>query len=79
MTRFGVVATSVSMPLVSAAMLTGMSMRARDTPDWRAMRMTMGMKIATTAVELMTEPIKPTRAMINTTSRRSFEPPRAIR
>ena len=79
MTRFGVVATSVSMPLVSAAMLTGMSMRARDTPDWRAMRMTMGMKIATTAVELMTEPMTPTMIMISTTRRRSWEPPRSLR
>ncbi len=62
-TRLGAVATSVSMPLISAAKLSGIISRPGDMSRFCAMRSTTGMKMATTAVELIREPRPPTAAI----------------
>ena len=55
-TRFGAVATRVIMPLISAATLSGIISRLGAVPVFWAMRSTIGMKMATTPVELITAP-----------------------
>jgi hypothetical protein len=57
------VATSVSIPLISAAKLRGIMSRLGAVPRFFEMRSTTGMKMATTAVELIKEPRPPTAAI----------------
>ena len=64
-TRFGAVATSVVMPLISAAKLIGIISRPAPIPVLWAMRSTTGMKIAVTAVELIVAPRPQTTAISN--------------
>ena len=73
-TRFGAVATSVSMPLTNAAMLSGIISRLGAVPVLPQMRKTTGMKIATTAVELIRAPRPPTTSISNTRRRVSLVP-----
>ena len=73
-TRFGAVATSVIMPLMSAATLSGIMSRLGGVPVVLQMRRTTGMNIATTAVELIKEPRPPTTSMSRTTRRVSLDP-----
>ena len=73
-TRLGAVATSVSMPLISAAKLSGIISRPGDMPRFCEMRSTTGMKMATTAVELIREPRPPTAAISKTSRRFSLLP-----
>ena len=72
--RLGVVATSVSIPLSSAAKLSGIMSRPGAMRRLLEMRSTTGMKMATTAVELMIEPRPPTAAISRTSSRFSLLP-----
>ena len=58
----GAVATSVSTPLISAAKLSGIINRLGAVRRFCEMRSTTGMKMATTAVELIREPRPPTAA-----------------
>jgi len=67
-TIFGVVAMSVSMPLMSAAYDIGINMREEFSLVSAAMRNTIGIKMATTAVELITEPNIPAPAIIRINS-----------
>ena len=55
-TRFGAVATSVVMPLIRAAKLSGIISWLGGVPVFWQIRITIGMKIATTPVELITAP-----------------------
>ena len=73
-TRFGAVATSVSMPLISAAKLSGIISRLGASPIFWQIRRTTGMKIATTAVELIIEPSPATAAISRTRRRVSLVP-----
>lgn len=66
---FGGVATRVSMPLISPANASGIISRRGETFMRAAMLSTTGMKIATTPVELITEP-RPATASISRISRR---------
>ena len=68
-TMLGAVATSVSMPLVRPATLMGISRRAGELPRRLAMLSTMGMKMATTPVELITAP-RPATVSISRISKR---------
>lgn len=68
-TRFGGVATRVSMPLMRPAKASGISRRRGETFMRLAIPSTTGMKMATTPVELITEP-SPATASISSTSRR---------
>ena len=70
-TRFGAVATSVIMPLISAAKLSGIISRLGAVPVLCAMRSATGMKIAVTAVELIVAP-RPQTTSISRTSSRDF-------
>ena len=72
-------ATSVSMPLVSAATLSGIIRRLGGVPVACAMRSVTGMKIATTPVELMTAPSAPTLSIRSARSRNSLLPAFAFR
>jgi hypothetical protein len=76
-TRLGAVATSVSMPLSRAATLKGIIRRLGGVPVFCAIRRTIGMKMATTPVELITAPKAPTTSISSTTSRVSLLPARA--
>ncbi|MNL22224.1 hypothetical protein D3C87_1435570 [compost metagenome] len=71
----GVVATNVSIPLMEAATPMGISILRLAMPDFREIRSTMGMKMATTAVELITAPIIPTAPITSSTSQLSLFPP----
>ena len=73
-TRLGAVATSVSMPLTNAATLSGIISRLGGVPVLPQIRRTTGMKIATTAVELMRAPSPPTATISNTRRRVSLVP-----
>ena len=77
-TRLGAVATSVSIPLISAATLSGIISLPAGVPVFCEMRSTMGIKIATTPVELMTAPRPPTTSISSTSSFVSLLPARAI-
>ncbi len=72
--KLGGVAMSVNMPLMSAAMLSGIMSRPGGTLAWRAMRSTAGIKIATTPVELITMPRTATTSINKTMSRFSLLP-----
>lgn len=76
-TRFGAVAMSVSMPLMSPAKLSGMSSCRGETPVRAAMLRATGMKIATTPVELMIEPSSATASINSTINMRRSLPARA--
>ncbi len=76
-TMFGGVAISVSMPLMSAAYDIGMSRCCSLSLASDAIRNTMGMKTATTAVELMTAPSVAAASMMRIRRRVSLDPPRA--
>ncbi len=54
------------MPLIRAAKLSGIISRPGDMPRFCEMRSTTGMKMATTAVELISEPSPPTDAISRT-------------
>ena len=73
-TRLGAVATSVSIPLISAEKLRGITSRLGDMPRFCEMRSTTGMKMATTAVELIKEPRPPTAAISRMSKRFSLPP-----
>ena len=73
-TRLGAVATSVSIPLISAAKLRGIISRLGAMPRFCEMRSTTGMKMATTAVELIKEPRPPTAAISRMSKRFSLLP-----
>jgi hypothetical protein len=73
----GAVATSVVMPLSSAATLSGIISRLGAVPVFCAIRSTIGMKIATTPVELMTDPSDPTTSISKTSMRASLLPARS--
>ena len=73
-TRLGAVATSVSIPLISAAKLSGIISRLGAMPRFCEMRSTTGMKMATTAVELIKEPRPPTAAISRMSKRFSLLP-----
>src|SRR5580704_4175272 len=73
-TRLGAVATSVVMPLISAAMLSGIISRPAPMPAVCEMRNTTGIKMAVTAVELMVAPRPQTTVMRRTISRISLLP-----
>ena len=77
-TRFGAVATSVIMPLMSAAELSGIMSLPALVPVLCAMRRATGMKIAVTAVELMVAPSPQTTTMSRTMRRTSSFPALAI-
>ena len=77
-TRFGAVATSVVMPLISAAKLSGIISRPGPMPVLCAMRSATGMKMAVTAVELIVAPRPQTTIMSRTMSRISLLPAFAI-
>ncbi len=62
------------MPLIRAAELSGIISRPGDMPLFCEMRSTTGMKMATTAVELISEPSPPTDAISRTSSRLSLVP-----
>jgi len=62
------------MPLIRAAKLNGIISRRGDMPRFCEMRSTTGMKIATTAVELMSEPRPPTAAIRRMSRRFSLVP-----
>ena len=68
-TRLGAVATSVSIPLISAAKLSGIISRFGAVPRFCERRSATGIKMATTAVELIREPRPPT-AVISRINRR---------
>ena len=78
MTMFGVVATSVIMPLMSAAAARGMSSRRWLRPAFSATARVMGMKMAAVAVLLMNEPTRAEPAMSRTSRRTSLVPPRSM-
>lgn len=66
------------MPLIRPAKLSGIIRRLGEICRRAAMLSTTGMKIATTPVELITEP-RPATATISSTSRRaSLLPARAL-
>ena len=73
-TRFGAVATSVIMPLMSAAKLRGIMSWPGELPVVNATRSATGMKIAVTAVELMSEPRPQTQSIRRTRSLVSLFP-----
>ena len=73
-TRLAAVATSVSIPLISAAKLRGIMSRLGAVPQFCEMRSTTGMKMATTAVELIREPRPPTAAISRISRRFSLLP-----
>ena len=75
-TRFGAVPTSVSMPLINPAKLNGIISRPGDNFCRSATSRTTGMKIATTPVELISEPSNETASMSSTSSRASLPPER---
>ena len=77
-TRFGAVATSVSIPLINAAKLRGIINWLGAVPRFCEMRSTTGMKMATTAVELISEPRPPTAAISRTSRRVSLLPALAL-
>ncbi len=67
-------ATSVVMPLISAAKLSGIISRVGAVPVRWEMRRATGMKMAVTAVELMVAPSPQTTAISRTVSRTSLWP-----
>ncbi len=71
-------ATSVIMPLMSAATLSGIIRRPGESPLLWAIRKATGMKIATTAVELISEPSAATDPISITIRRDSPEPALAL-
>ena len=73
-TRLGAVATRVIMPLIRAATLSGIISRLGAVPVFWAIRSTIGMKIATTPVELITAPSPPTTSISRTSRRVSLLP-----
>src|SRR5690606_11834570 len=75
--RFGGVATRVIMPLTRAAIDSGMNRRPAAMALRRAIRVTTGMKSATTPVELMNDPVVVTIVISNATRRVSLEPARS--
>ena len=70
----GGVATRLSMPLIRPAKLSGIINRLGDSFRRAAMLSTTGMKIATTPVELITEPSPATETISKTSSRASLLP-----
>ncbi len=75
-TIFGGVATSVSIPLISPAKLSGIINRPGGTCSRAATPSTTGMKTATTPVELMNAPNPATASISKTISRVSLWPER---
>jgi hypothetical protein len=73
-TRLRAVATRVSMPLISPAKLSGIISRLGAVPLFCDIRSTTGMKIATTAVELISASSPPTASISRTSSRVSLLP-----
>ncbi|MNE32539.1 hypothetical protein D3C80_1261560 [compost metagenome] len=65
------------MPLISPAKASGIIRRLGETFIRAAMLSTTGMKIATTPVELITEPSPATQTISNTISRASLLPARS--
>ena len=76
--RLGGVATSVIIPLISAATDSGIISRPAGIDALRAMRSTIGMKIATTPVEDITEPTPATITISRKISFASLAPARAV-
>lgn len=76
--RLGAVATRVIMPLIKAAIESGIISRPAGRRARCAIRSTMGMKIATTPVEEMKEPKAPALAISRKISRASLAPARAV-
>lgn len=74
MTRLGAVPIKVSMPLIRAATLSGIMSRLGAVPVLCAMRSAIGMKMATTPVELITEPRSATTSIRSERSRVSLRP-----
>ena len=62
------------MPLISAAIVSGIISRLGAVPVLWAMRSATGMKIATTPVELITEPSAAHHSISSTSSRVSLLP-----
>ena len=77
-TRLGAVATSVSIPLDSAATLSGIISPEGAAPVSCATRITTGMKMATTPVELITAPRVPTNNISRISRRELLVPALAI-
>ncbi|MNN70120.1 hypothetical protein D3C81_1859520 [compost metagenome] len=66
------------MPLIKPAKLRGIIRRLGDSLRRAAMLSTTGMKIATTPVELMTEPRPATDTISSTSRRASLLPARSL-
>jgi len=71
-------AIRVIMPLINAAIDSGISIRLRFSPILLAIPRTTGMNMATIADELMNAPMLPASTMTSATRRASLLPPTFI-